>query len=95
MSLFGLTHKQAVQCLKGPGQVARLVLERRSPRIALPSPSADDRMGDVHMAVSLVTAGSGRPASCVSVTNGSAPFVAWGSRGSDAAPLPTPFWDTA
>ncbi|XP_057625989.1 FERM and PDZ domain-containing protein 2 [Chionomys nivalis] len=70
VSLCGLTHKQAVQCLKGPGQVARLVLERRSPRIALPSPSADDRMGDVHMAVSLVTARSGRPASCVSVTDG-------------------------
>ncbi|CAO2637942.1 Putative protein FRMPD2-like [Lemmus lemmus] len=70
VSLCGLTHKQAVQCLKGPGQVARLVLERRSPRIALPSPAADDRMGDVHMAVSLVTARSGRPASCVSVTDG-------------------------
>ncbi|XP_049996706.1 FERM and PDZ domain-containing protein 2 isoform X6 [Alexandromys fortis] len=70
VSLCGLTHKQAVQCLKGPGQVARLVLERRSPRIALPSPSTDDRMGDVHMAVSLVTARSGRPASCVSVTDG-------------------------
>ncbi|KAK7808273.1 hypothetical protein U0070_013955 [Myodes glareolus] len=70
VSLCGLTHKQAVQCLKGPGQVARLVLERRSPRVALPSPSADDRMGDVHMAVSLVTARSGRPASCVSVTDG-------------------------
>ncbi|XP_075843635.1 FERM and PDZ domain-containing protein 2 isoform X1 [Microtus pennsylvanicus] len=70
VSLCGLTHKQAVQYLKGPGQVARLVLERRSPRIALPSPSTDDRMGDVHMAVSLETARSGRPASCVSVTDG-------------------------
>lgn len=36
----------------------------------LPSPSADDRMGDVHMAVSLVTARSGRLASCASVTDG-------------------------
>lgn len=70
VSLCGLTHKQAVQCLKGPGQAARLVLARRSPRIALPSLPADDRMGDVHMAVSLVTARSGRPASCVSVTDG-------------------------
>ncbi|CAH7127626.1 Frmpd2 [Phodopus roborovskii] len=70
MSLCGLTHKQAVQCLKGPGQVARLVLERRGPRATPQCPSADDRMGDAHMAVSLVTARSGRPASCVSVTDG-------------------------
>ncbi|XP_035305861.1 putative protein FRMPD2-like [Cricetulus griseus] len=70
VSLCGLTHKQAVQCLKGPGQVARLVLERRGPRVAPQCPSADDSMGDAHMAVSLVTARSGRPASCVSVTDG-------------------------
>nr|XP_034353879.1 FERM and PDZ domain-containing protein 2 isoform X3 [Arvicanthis niloticus] len=70
VSLCGLTHKQAVQCLKGPGQVARLVLERRHPRAVLQCPSADDRMGDVHMAVSLVTARPGRPVSCVSVTDG-------------------------
>ncbi|XP_036014875.1 FERM and PDZ domain-containing protein 2 isoform X3 [Mus musculus] len=70
VSLCGLTHKQAVQCLKGPGQVARLVLERRGPRAAPQCPSADDRMGDVHMAVSLVTARPGRPASSVSVTDG-------------------------
>ncbi|XP_008057839.1 putative protein FRMPD2-like isoform X2 [Carlito syrichta] len=70
MSLCGLTHKQAVQCLKGPEQVARLVLERRGPRIAQQCPSANDRMGDEHVAVSLVTALPGRPASCVSVTDG-------------------------
>ncbi|XP_040603651.1 FERM and PDZ domain-containing protein 2 isoform X2 [Mesocricetus auratus] len=70
VSLRGLTHKQAVQCLKGPGQVARLVLERRGPRAAAQCPSADDRMGDAHTAVSLVTARSGRPASCISVTDG-------------------------
>ncbi|XP_017653915.1 FERM and PDZ domain-containing protein 2 isoform X2 [Nannospalax galili] len=70
VSLCGLTHKQAVQCLKGPGQVARLVLERRGPRTALQCLSANDRIGDAHMAVSLVTAGPGRPASCVSVTDG-------------------------
>ncbi|XP_055468411.1 FERM and PDZ domain-containing protein 2 [Psammomys obesus] len=68
VSLCGLTHKQAVQCLKGPGQVARLVLERGGPRAACPS--ADGRMGDEHMAVSLVTGRPGRPASCVSVTDG-------------------------
>lgn len=50
--------------------MARLVLERRGPRAAPQCPSADDRMGDVHMAVSLVTARPGRPASSVSVTDG-------------------------
>uniref|UniRef100_H0XG96 FERM and PDZ domain containing 2 n=1 Tax=Otolemur garnettii TaxID=30611 RepID=H0XG96_OTOGA len=69
VSLYGLTHKQAVQCLKGPGQVARLVLERRGPRTAQQCPS-NDRMGDEHTAVSLVTALPGRPSSCVSVTDG-------------------------
>lgn len=49
--------------------MARLVLERRGPR-ASPQCSADDRLGDVHMAVSLVTTRPGRPASCVSVTDG-------------------------
>ncbi|XP_052589884.1 FERM and PDZ domain-containing protein 2 isoform X1 [Peromyscus californicus insignis] len=68
VSLSGLTHKQAVQYLKGPGQVARLVLERRGPRAAPQCPSDDDRMGDEHMAVSLVTARSGRPV--ISVTDG-------------------------
>uniref|UniRef100_A0A2K6UXU7 FERM and PDZ domain containing 2 n=1 Tax=Saimiri boliviensis boliviensis TaxID=39432 RepID=A0A2K6UXU7_SAIBB len=70
VSLCGLTHKQAVQCLKGPGQVARLVLERRGPRTTQQCPSANDSMGDEHMAVSLVTALPGRPSSCVSVTDG-------------------------
>ncbi|KAL2769930.1 FERM and PDZ domain-containing protein 2 isoform 5 precursor, partial [Daubentonia madagascariensis] len=70
VSLCGLTHKQAVQCLKGPGQVTRLVLERRGPRTAQQCPSANDRMGDEHAAVSLVTALSGRPSSCFSVTDG-------------------------
>ncbi|GAB1298715.1 FERM and PDZ domain-containing 2 [Apodemus speciosus] len=70
VNLCGLTHKQAVQCLKGPGQVARLVLERRGPRAAPQCPSADGRMGDVHMAVSLETARPGRTVSCVSVTDG-------------------------
>ncbi|XP_012506712.1 PREDICTED: FERM and PDZ domain-containing protein 2 [Propithecus coquereli] len=70
VSLCGLTHKQAVQCLKGPGQVARLVLERRGPRTSQQCPSANDRMGDEHAAVSLVTALPGSPSSCVSVTDG-------------------------
>ncbi|XP_062070299.1 FERM and PDZ domain-containing protein 2 [Lepus europaeus] len=70
MSLCGLTHKQAVQCLKGPGQVASLVLERRSARPAQQCPSANDRTGDGQAAVSLVTAVPGRPTSCVSVTDG-------------------------
>ncbi|XP_078200089.1 FERM and PDZ domain-containing protein 2 isoform X4 [Callithrix jacchus] len=70
VSLCGLTHKQAVQCLKGPGQVARLVLERRGPRTTQQCPSANDSMGDEHTAVSLVTALPGRPSSCVSVTDG-------------------------
>nr|XP_023419256.1 FERM and PDZ domain-containing protein 2 isoform X2 [Cavia porcellus] len=69
VSLCGLTHKQAVQCLKGPGQVARLVLERRSPGLAQQCPSANDGMGE-RSAVSLVTALPGGPASCVSVTDG-------------------------
>ncbi|XP_055208996.2 FERM and PDZ domain-containing protein 2 isoform X2 [Gorilla gorilla gorilla] len=70
VSLCGLTHKQAVQCLKGPGQVARLVLERRVPRSTQQCPSANDSMGDERTAVSLVTALPGRPSSCVSVTDG-------------------------
>nr|XP_044993588.1 FERM and PDZ domain-containing protein 2 [Jaculus jaculus] len=69
VSLCGLTHKQAVQCLKGPGQVARLVLERRGHTTAQQCPP-NDRMGDEHVAVSLVTAQRGRPVSCVSVTDG-------------------------
>nr|KAF6456094.1 FERM and PDZ domain containing 2 [Rousettus aegyptiacus] len=70
VNLCGLTHKQAVQCLKGSGQVARLVLERRGPRTARQCPSVNNRMGDECMAVSLATALPGRPASCVSVTDG-------------------------
>ncbi|XP_062943414.1 FERM and PDZ domain-containing protein 2 isoform X1 [Cynocephalus volans] len=70
VNLCGLTHKQAVQCLKGPGQVARLVLERRGPRTAQQCPSANDRMGEEHSAVSLVTALPDRRTSCVSVTDG-------------------------
>ncbi|XP_053442002.1 FERM and PDZ domain-containing protein 2 [Nycticebus coucang] len=69
VSLYGLTHKQAVQCLRGPGQVARLVLERRGLRTAQKCPS-NDRLGDECTAVSLVTALPGRPSSCVSVTDG-------------------------
>uniref|UniRef100_A0A673SR47 FERM and PDZ domain containing 2 n=1 Tax=Suricata suricatta TaxID=37032 RepID=A0A673SR47_SURSU len=70
VSLCGLTHKQAVQCLKGSGQVARLVLERRGPRTTQQCPSINGRMGDGGTAVSLATALPGRPASCVSVTDG-------------------------
>ncbi|XP_057592158.1 FERM and PDZ domain-containing protein 2 [Hippopotamus amphibius kiboko] len=70
VSLCGLTHKQAVQCLKGSGQVARLVLERRVPRTAQQCPSANDRMGDECMAVSLATVLPGRPTSNVSPTDG-------------------------
>ncbi|ELR52892.1 FERM and PDZ domain-containing protein 2, partial [Bos mutus] len=70
VSLCGLTHKQAVQCLKGSGQVARLVLERRGPRIAQQCPSANDRMGEECTAVSLATVLPGRPASSVSATDG-------------------------
>ncbi|KAG8519684.1 FERM and PDZ domain-containing protein 2 [Galemys pyrenaicus] len=70
VSLCGLTHKQAVQCLKGSGQVARLVLERRSPKTAQQCPSANDRIGDECTTVSLATALPGRPVSCVSATDG-------------------------
>ncbi|EFB17639.1 hypothetical protein PANDA_014393, partial [Ailuropoda melanoleuca] len=70
VSLCGLTHKQAVQCLKGSGQVARLVLERRVPRTMQQCPSAKDRTGDKCTAVSLATALPGRPAGCVSATDG-------------------------
>uniref|UniRef100_A0A452UK56 FERM and PDZ domain containing 2 n=1 Tax=Ursus maritimus TaxID=29073 RepID=A0A452UK56_URSMA len=70
VSLCGLTHKQAVQCLKGSGQVARLVLERRGPRTTRQCPSAKDRTGDECMAVSLATALPGRPSGCVSATDG-------------------------
>ncbi|KAB1271279.1 FERM and PDZ domain-containing protein 2 [Camelus dromedarius] len=70
VSLCGLTHKQAVQCLKGSGQVARLVLERRGPRMAQQCPSANNRMGDECTAVSLATVLPGRPASCVLATDG-------------------------
>uniref|UniRef100_A0A8I3P932 FERM and PDZ domain containing 2 n=1 Tax=Canis lupus familiaris TaxID=9615 RepID=A0A8I3P932_CANLF len=70
VGLCGLTHKQAVQCLKDSGQVARLVLERRGLRTAQQCPFAKDRMGDECMAVSLATALPGRPAGCVSVTDG-------------------------
>lgn len=38
--------------------------------MAQQSPSANDRMGDVRSAVSLVTTLPGRPTSCVSVTDG-------------------------
>uniref|UniRef100_A0A8C3YW66 FERM and PDZ domain containing 2 n=1 Tax=Catagonus wagneri TaxID=51154 RepID=A0A8C3YW66_9CETA len=70
VSLCGLTHKQAVQCLKGSGQVARLVLERRGPRTAQQCPSANDRMEDEGMAVSVATVLPGRPVSSVSATDG-------------------------
>ncbi|XP_055986410.1 FERM and PDZ domain-containing protein 2 [Sorex fumeus] len=70
VSLGGLTHKQAVQCLKGTGQVARLVLERRGPRTAQQCPSASDRMGDEGTAVSLATALPDRPPHCISATDG-------------------------
>ncbi|KAF6317212.1 FERM and PDZ domain containing 2 [Rhinolophus ferrumequinum] len=70
VSLCGLTHKQAVQRLKGCGQVARLVLERRGPRTAQQCSSVNHRMRDEYSAVSLATALPGRPASCVSATDG-------------------------
>ncbi|XP_023096422.2 FERM and PDZ domain-containing protein 2 isoform X4 [Felis catus] len=70
VSLCGLTHKQAVQCLKGSGQVARLVLERRGPRTTQQCPSVNGRMADGCTAVSLATALPDRPASCVSATDG-------------------------
>ncbi|XP_020928709.1 FERM and PDZ domain-containing protein 2 isoform X3 [Sus scrofa] len=70
VSLCGLTHKQAVQCLKGSGQVARLVLERRGLRTAQQCPSANDRMEDERTAVSVATVLPGRPVSSVSATDG-------------------------
>ncbi|XP_049710882.1 FERM and PDZ domain-containing protein 2 isoform X4 [Elephas maximus indicus] len=70
VSLCGLTHEQAVQCLKGSGQVARLVLERRGPNTVQQCPSANTSMGEGRAAVSLVTTLPGRPMSCVSVTDG-------------------------
>ncbi|KAM5236491.1 FERM and PDZ domain-containing protein 2 [Ctenodactylus gundi] len=70
VSLCGLTHKQAVQCLKGPGQVARLVLERRGPSPAQQHFSASDTTRNARAAVSLVTALPGRSSSCVSLADG-------------------------
>lgn len=50
--------------------MVQLVLERRGPGAAPQCPSADDRMGDVHVPVSLETARPGRPVSCAAVTDG-------------------------
>ncbi|XP_074089190.1 FERM and PDZ domain-containing protein 2-like isoform X1 [Macrotis lagotis] len=69
VNLCGITHKQAVQCLKNSQKVARLVLERRDQRPAEQCPSADDRKKDECVAVSLATTLPDSPKSCALVTD--------------------------
>uniref|UniRef100_A0A5F8HJJ6 PDZ domain-containing protein n=1 Tax=Monodelphis domestica TaxID=13616 RepID=A0A5F8HJJ6_MONDO len=69
VNLCGITHKQAVECLKNSQQVARLVLERRDQRPAEQCPSADDRKKDECVAVSLATTLPDNPESCALVTD--------------------------
>ncbi|KAM9070659.1 FERM and PDZ domain-containing protein 2 [Sarcophilus harrisii] len=70
VNLCGITHKQAVECLKNSQQVARLVLERRDQRPAEQCPSAYDRKKDECVAVSLATTLPDNPESCALVTDG-------------------------
>ncbi|XP_072483800.1 FERM and PDZ domain-containing protein 2 isoform X3 [Notamacropus eugenii] len=72
VNLCGITHKQAVECLKNSQQVARLVLERRDQRPAEQCPSADDRKKDECVAVSLATTLPDNPESCALVTDDNA-----------------------
>uniref|UniRef100_G3WYG2 FERM and PDZ domain containing 2 n=1 Tax=Sarcophilus harrisii TaxID=9305 RepID=G3WYG2_SARHA len=69
VNLCGITHKQAVECLKNSQQVARLVLERRDQRPAEQCPSAYDRKKDECVAVSLATTLPDNPESCALVTD--------------------------
>ncbi|XP_068923170.1 FERM and PDZ domain-containing protein 2 [Petaurus breviceps papuanus] len=69
VNLCGITHKQAVECLKNSQQVARLVLERRDQRPTEQRPSADDRKKDECVAVSLATTLPDNPESCALVTD--------------------------
>nr|XP_020852674.1 FERM and PDZ domain-containing protein 2 isoform X2 [Phascolarctos cinereus] len=69
INLCGITHKQAVECLKNSQQVARLVLEKRDQRPAEQCPSADDRKKDECVAVSLATTLPDNPESCALVTD--------------------------
>ncbi|EMP27044.1 FERM and PDZ domain-containing protein 2 [Chelonia mydas] len=53
ISLCGITHKQAVECLKKSGQVVRLLLERGRHKSAEPCPAAKDRTDEKSVIVSL------------------------------------------
>ncbi|XP_065264284.1 FERM and PDZ domain-containing protein 2 [Emys orbicularis] len=61
ISLCGITHKQAVECLKKSGQVVRLLLERGRHKSAEPCPAAKDRMEEKSVIVSLATPLSAGP----------------------------------
>ncbi|XP_030426238.1 FERM and PDZ domain-containing protein 2 isoform X2 [Gopherus evgoodei] len=60
-SLCGITHKQAVECLKKSGQVVRLLLERGRHKSAEPCPAAKDRTEEKSVIVSLATPLSAGP----------------------------------
>ncbi|XP_067390587.1 FERM and PDZ domain-containing protein 2 [Emydura macquarii macquarii] len=70
VSLCGITHKQAVECLKKSGQVARLVLERGRHRSAEPCPAAKDGKEERCEVVSLATPLSDSPNSYSFTTDG-------------------------
>ncbi|XP_077678953.1 FERM and PDZ domain-containing protein 2 [Eretmochelys imbricata] len=53
ISLCGITHKQAVECLKKSGQVVRLLLERGRHKSAELCPAAKDRTDEKSVIVSL------------------------------------------
>ncbi|XP_039403673.1 FERM and PDZ domain-containing protein 2 [Mauremys reevesii] len=61
ISLCGITHKQAVECLKKSGQVVRLLLERGRHKSAEPCPAAKDRTEEKSVIVSLATPLSASP----------------------------------
>uniref|UniRef100_A0A8C8VH81 FERM and PDZ domain containing 2 n=1 Tax=Pelusios castaneus TaxID=367368 RepID=A0A8C8VH81_9SAUR len=61
VSLCGITHKQAVECLKKSGQVARLVLERGRHRSGELCPAAKDGKEEKYEVVSLATPSSDGP----------------------------------
>ncbi|KAM7169368.1 FERM and PDZ domain-containing protein 2 [Macrochelys suwanniensis] len=61
ISLCGITHKQAVECLKKSGQVVRLLLERGRHKSAEPCPDAKDRIEEKSVIVSLATPLSAGP----------------------------------
>ncbi|KAM9134313.1 FERM and PDZ domain-containing protein 2 [Pangshura tecta] len=61
ISLCGITHKQAVECLKKSGQVVTLLLERGRHKSAEPCPAAKDRTEEKSVIVSLATPLSASP----------------------------------